>query len=73
MKPTTSSIVIKVEPIFNGNLSSFYDELYKNRITYGFIRSESGLPESAKIKLNGGFTRDLYYLDEQNHVRKNSV
>lgn len=70
MKPTTSSIVIKAEPIFNGNLNSFYDELYKNRITYGFIRSELGLSENVKIKLNGGFTRDLYYLDEQDHVRK---
>jgi|GEM_PF-1985855 hypothetical protein len=70
MKSTTSSIVIKVEPIFNGNLNSFYDELYKNRITYGFIRSELGLSENIKIKLNGGFTRDLYYLDEQSHVQK---
>lgn len=70
MKSTTSSIVIKVEPIFNGNLNSFYDELYKNRITYGFIRSELGLSENVKIKLNGGFTRDLYYLDERNNVHK---
>ena len=70
MKPTTSSIVIKVEPIFNGNLNNFYDELYKNRITYGFIRSELGLSENVKIKLNGGFTRDLYYLDERNNVHK---
>src|SRR5690554_5494112 len=54
MKSTTSSIVIKVEPIFNGNLNSFYDELYKNRITYGFIRSELGLeglkPKTRKDK-----------------------
>lgn len=56
--------------MYNRNPNIFYDELYKDRITYGFIRSELGLSEDVKIKLNGGFTRDLYYLDEQNNIRR---
>ena len=44
--------------------------LYKNRITYGFIRNELGLPEDVRIKLNGTFTRDLYYLDDKSNVCK---
>jgi len=67
-KTPTTSIVIKVELPFNGNPNNFYDELYKNKITYGFIRNELGLLEDVRIKLNGTFTRALYYLDEKNNV-----
>lgn len=55
---------------FNANPNIFYNEIYKNRITHGFIRSELGLPESVKLKLNGTFERDLFYLDEENNVCK---
>jgi len=66
----TTSIVIEVELPFNGNPNNFYDELYKNRITHRFIRNELELPEDVRIKLNGTFTRDLYYLDSESNIRK---
>jgi hypothetical protein len=69
-KPPTTSIVINVELTFNDNPNNFYDELYKNRITHGFIRNELGLPADIRIKLNGTFTRDLCYLDDKSNVCK---
>ncbi len=71
MKKTPhTSIVIDVELPCNSNPNIFYDELYKNRITHGFIRNELELPESIRIKLNGTFTRGLCYLDEKSNVCK---
>lgn len=69
-KTPTTSIVINVELTFNGNPNIFYIELYKNRITHGFIRNELALSEDIRIKLNGTFTRDLCYLDDKNNVCK---
>jgi hypothetical protein len=69
-KPPTTSIVIKVELPFNDNPNIFYDELYKNRITHGFIRNELGLPADIRVKLNGTFTRELCYLDDKSNVCK---
>jgi len=69
-KTTTTSIVINVELPFNGNPNIFYKELYKNKITYGFIRSELGFSDNVKIKFNGTFARDLYYIDDMKKVCK---
>ncbi len=69
-KSPHTSIVIEVELPCNSNPNNFYDELYKNRITHGFIRNELGFPEDIKIKLNGTFTRDLCYLDDKSNVCK---
>lgn len=68
--PPHTSIVLKVELPFNSNPNNFYDELYKNRITHGFIRSELDLPDDIKIKLNGTFTRALSYLDDKGNICK---
>lgn len=68
MKPPHKHIVMKVELSFNSNPNDFYEELYKNRITHGFIRSELDLPDDIKIKLNGTFTRGLSYLDDKGNV-----
>lgn len=70
MKPPHKYIVMKVELPFNSNPNDFYKELYKNRITHGFIRSELELPDDFKIKLNGTFTRGLSYLDDMGNVCK---
>lgn len=69
-KPPHTSIVIKVELPFNSNPNDFYDELYKNRISHGFIRGELKLPDDIKIKMNGTFKRKLIYLDEKSNVGK---
>ena len=71
-KTTTTSIVINVGLPFNGNPNNFYEELYKNKITYGFIRSELGFSDDVKIKFNGTFKRDLYYIDDNKSICKTS-
>ena len=62
-------IILKVDVPFKCNSEDFdkiNKEFYKNKITYGFIRSKLGLSDSVKLKLNGTFGRDLYLLDKNN-------
>ncbi|MDP8219625.1 MAG: hypothetical protein P9M03_12970 [Candidatus Theseobacter exili] len=64
---------MKVDGTFKYNPENFkkiYQEEYKSRITHGFIRSELGLSECIKLKLNGTFERWLYLLDKNDNVFK---
>lgn len=50
--------------------SLIYNERYKNKITYEYIRKELNLEEDIHLKLNGTFGRDLYLIDVNESLYK---
>lgn len=65
-KPTTS-IVLDIELPFkcaDEDFEKIYQEQYQGKISYAFIREKLRLPDSVRLKYNGGFERWLYLLDE---------
>ena len=72
MKPDTY-IVIDIKLPFKCNSDDFekiYQEEYKGKISHWFIRNNLKLSDSVRLKLNGGFSRWLYLLDENNCLFK---
>ncbi|WP_139376074.1 hypothetical protein, partial [Clostridium oryzae] len=50
--------LIHLKQIYSSIITNYCDFIHK-----GFVRKELGIPESDKLKKNGTFKRDLYFLD----------
>jgi hypothetical protein len=62
-----------IELPFKCNLEDFkkiYQEEYIGKISHEFIRRGLKLPDSVRVKLNGGFERWLYLIDEKDCLFK---
>lgn len=52
------------------NFEKTYQNEYKGKISYRFIRESLNLPDSVRLKFNGTFPRWLFLIDENNNLYK---